>query len=151
MAQKILQSKQRLHSGITKKLISANNQVIQRLSDQAKEISSMVNIIRSVAEQTNLLALNAVIEAARAGEAGRGFAVVADEVRSLASRTSSATDEISSVVARNLEVTSQVMQAINSIDGLSGQNGEKIALLSSIILDIEKGAQEVVQSVSAIH
>ena len=151
MAQKILQSKQRLHSGITKKLISANNQVIQRLSDQAKEISSMVNIIRSVAEQTNLLALNAAIEAARAGEAGRGFAVVADEVRSLASRTSSATDEISSVVARNLEVTSQVMQAINSIDGLSGQNGEKIALLSSIILDIEKGAQEVVQSVSAIH
>lgn len=111
----------------------------------------MVNIIRSVAEQTNLLALNAAIEAARAGEAGRGFAVVADEVRSLASRTSSATDEISSVVARNLEVTSQVMQAINSIDGLSGQNGEKIALLSSIILDIEKGAQEVVQSVSAIH
>ncbi|GIC25726.1 hypothetical protein VCSRO146_2711 [Vibrio cholerae] len=43
------------------------------------------------------------------------------------------------------------MQAINAIDGLSGQNGEKIALLSSIILDIEKGAQEVVQSVSAIH
>lgn len=131
--------------------VLTTNQVIQRLSDQAKEISSMVNIIRSVAEQTNLLALNAAIEAARAGEAGRGFAVVADEVRSLASRTSSATDEISSVVARNLEVTSQVMQAINAIDGLSGQNGEKIALLSSIILDIEKGAQEVVQSVSAIH
>ncbi|CFW06672.1 hypothetical protein [Vibrio cholerae] len=43
------------------------------------------------------------------------------------------------------------MQAINAIDGLSGQNAEKIALLSSIILDIEKGAQEVVQSVSAIH
>ncbi|WP_318841631.1 methyl-accepting chemotaxis protein [Aeromonas dhakensis] len=131
--------------------VLTTNQVIQRLSDQAKEISSMVNIIRSVAEQTNLLALNAAIEAARAGEAGRGFAVVADEVRSLASRTSSATDEISSVVARNLEVTSQVMQAINAIDGLSGQNGEKIALLSSIILDIEKGAQEVVQSVSAFH
>ncbi|WP_230079469.1 methyl-accepting chemotaxis protein [Vibrio cholerae] len=131
--------------------VLTTNQVIQRLSDQAKEISSMVNIIRSVAEQTNLLALNAAIEAARAGEAGRGFAVVADEVRSLASRTSSATDEISSVVAGSLEVTSQVMQAINAIDGLSGQNAEKIALLSSIILDIEKGAQEVVQSVSAIH
>lgn len=139
-----------LASEISETVLSTN-QIIQRLSDQAKEISSMVNIIRSVAEQTNLLALNAAIEAARAGEAGRGFAVVADEVRSLASRTSSATDEISSVVARNLEVTSQVMQAINSIDGLSGQNGEKIAHLSSIIREIEQGAQAVVQSVSAIH
>jgi methyl-accepting chemotaxis protein len=129
----------------------ATNQVIQRLSDQAKEISSMVTIIRSVAEQTNLLALNAAIEAARAGEAGRGFAVVADEVRSLASRTSAATNEIAKVVTRNLEVTDQVMQAINSIDGLSSQNGEKIVQLSSIIMDIEQGAQEVVQSVSAIQ
>jgi len=43
------------------------------------------------------------------------------------------------------------MQAINSIDGLSSQNGEKIVQLSSIIMDIEKGAQEVVQSVSAIQ
>jgi methyl-accepting chemotaxis protein len=131
--------------------VLATNQVIQRLSDQAKEISSMVTIIRSVAEQTNLLALNAAIEAARAGEAGRGFAVVADEVRSLASRTSAATNEIAKVVARNLEVTDQVMQAINSIDGLSSQNGEKIAQLSNIIMDIEQGAQEVVQSVSAIQ
>ena len=131
--------------------VLATNQVIQRLSDQAKEISSMVTIIRSVAEQTNLLALNAAIEAARAGEAGRGFAVVADEVRSLASRTSAATNEIAKVVTRNLEVTDQVMQAINSIDGLSSQNGEKIAQLSNIIMDIEQGAQEVVQSVSAIQ
>lgn len=127
------------------------NQIMQRLNEQAKEISSMVNIIRSVAEQTNLLALNAAIEAARAGEAGRGFAVVADEVRLLASRTSSATNEISNVVSRNLEVTTQVMQAIRSIDELSGQNGAKMAQLSDIITDIEKGAQEVLQAVSAIH
>ncbi|CAM5224584.1 methyl-accepting chemotaxis protein [Alishewanella longhuensis] len=131
--------------------VLTTNQIMQRLSEQAKEISSMVSIIRSVAEQTNLLALNAAIEAARAGEAGRGFAVVADEVRILATRTRSATDEIASVVARNLDVTHQVMQAISSIDSLSSQNGEKVALLSSIILDIEKGAQDVVQSVAAIH
>lgn len=125
--------------------------IIQSLSEQAKEISNMVNIIRSVAEQTNLLALNAAIEAARAGEAGRGFAVVADEVRSLAQRTSAATNEISSVVTRNLEVSHQVMQAISSIDYLSGQNGEKITRLSGIMMELEQGAQKVVQSVSEIH
>lgn len=125
--------------------------VIQSLNQQAKEIANMVSIIRSVAEQTNLLALNAAIEAARAGEAGRGFAVVADEVRQLASRTSQATSDISSVVSRNLEVTQNVLQAINSIDGLSKQNGDKIKQLSAIIDDIERGAQRVVESVSAIQ
>lgn len=125
--------------------------VIQSLNEQAKEIANMVSIIRSVAEQTNLLALNAAIEAARAGEAGRGFAVVADEVRQLASRTSQATADISSVVSRNLEVTQNVLQAINSIDGLSKQNGDKINQLSAIIDDIERGAQRVVESVSAIQ
>lgn len=98
-----------------------------------------------------MLALNAAIEAARAGEAGRGFAVVADEVRQLASRTSQATSDISSVVSRNLEVTQNVLQAINSIDGLSKQNSDKISQLSAIIDDIEHGAQRVVESVSAIQ
>lgn len=125
--------------------------VILSLSEQAKEISNMVNIIKSVAEQTNLLALNAAIEAARAGEAGRGFAVVADEVRQLASRTSSASNEISNVVSRNLAVTQQVLGAINSIDALSSKNRDMIAQLSDIINEIEDGAQKVVSSVSAIQ
>ena len=58
---------------------------------------------------------------------------------------------ISSVVSRNLEVTQNVLQAINSIDGLSKQNGDKIKQLSAIIDDIERGAQRVVESVSAIQ
>jgi methyl-accepting chemotaxis protein len=131
--------------------VKRTDTVILSLSEQAKEISNMVSIIKSVAEQTNLLALNAAIEAARAGEAGRGFAVVADEVRQLASRTSSASNEISNVVSRNLEVTQQVLDAINSIDRLSGKNREMITQLSDIINEIENGAQKVVTSVSAIH
>ena len=55
-----------------------------RLSESAKDIGEVVELISDIAEQTNLLALNATIEAVRAGDAGKGFAVVAAEVKNLA-------------------------------------------------------------------
>jgi methyl-accepting chemotaxis protein len=94
--------------------VSATADEVEDLAARVRDISQVLDVIRTVAEQTNLLALNAAIEAARAGEAGRGFAVVADEVRSLAHRTQRSTQEIEQLVSAIEQGTDQAVNAMQN-------------------------------------
>ncbi|MBQ4834385.1 PAS domain-containing methyl-accepting chemotaxis protein [Pseudoalteromonas sp. MMG010] len=123
-------------------------QDIFALDKQSQLIASIVQSISSIADQTNLLALNAAIEAARAGEQGRGFAVVADEVRQLASRTSKATEEIVDVVQKNQNLTQRTVSVIEQGKDKAKQGLDLSNESGRVIVDIQDGAQKVVDAVS---
>lgn len=112
------------------------SQVISSLVDDSKNISAMLEVIRSIAEQTNLLALNAAIEAARAGETGRGFAVVADEVRNLASRTQESTKSIETIITNLSSGSAKAVEVMSSAQQQALMIKERIGKTSDAFADI---------------
>lgn len=120
---------------------------IRELDEQSQKVADLVKSISGIADQTNLLALNAAIEAARAGDQGRGFAVVADEVRQLASRTSTATEEIVSVVVENRKLTENAVQLIEAGQEKAREALEYSTESGKVMNEIQNGATEVVNAI----
>lgn len=152
---------------------------VERLSDYAKEMEGIMNIVSNIANQTNLLALNASIEAARAGDAGKGFAVVADEVRKLAEQTKASTETVGGLL-RNTDVqTTKLSGSMDQIQEavVSGEEGmektesqfhkiveamhgtkeqttlmeEKVRIIGSVMEELSGALEEVAQSADMLN
>ncbi|MES2135712.1 MAG: methyl-accepting chemotaxis protein [Pseudomonadota bacterium] len=119
----------------------------EALSEHAKSIESILDMIRTIAGQTNLLALNATIEAARAGDAGRGFAVVAQEVKDLAGQTARATDDIAVKIAAIQMATHSAVATSASIRTTTTEVQQSAERILSVI---QAGAQTVGSIASAV-
>ncbi|MDW6002221.1 methyl-accepting chemotaxis protein [Vibrio mangrovi] len=125
------------------KEVHLTSDAISELSEQAGEITQVLDVIGEIAEQTNLLALNAAIEAARAGDQGRGFAVVADEVRSLASRTQNSTQEIGEMLNSLNQGVSKAVSRMQS----SRERGESTEQESVRIRESLSGISQAIRTI----
>ncbi len=121
--------------------------IVGSLSEAARKVGDVVQLIADVAEQTNLLALNATIEAARAGDAGKGFAVVASEVKNLAGQTQRATGEIAGQVGEMQTITEQAVDAIKSIAAVIQDIDERSGGIAAAVEEQNAATGEIARNV----
>ncbi len=127
--------------------VHATDTTVARMSDGARRIGDVVQLIAGIAGQTNLLALSAPIEAARAGEAGRGFAIVAGQVKGLAAQTARATEDISRQMA---EVKANTEAAVTAIQGIAQVVAEVERTAAAIAGAVEQQRAATEESAAAV-
>jgi methyl-accepting chemotaxis protein len=123
---------------------------IDSLSETARQIDNVVQLINDIAGQTNLLALNATIEAARAGEAGKGFAVVANEVKSLANQTAKATQDITSQVQSVQHAVSNSVQSITRIREVVQEMSSIAKVVAASVHEQERATGDISRSIEQV-
>ncbi|WP_404368621.1 protoglobin domain-containing protein [Sphingomonas sp. MMS24-J45] len=128
---------------ITEQAVAA----MERVSESAKGIDSVIEGLDKIAFQTRVLAMNAAVEAGRAGEAGRGFAVVADLVSALAMRAEEeagrARDQLTATQADIVTAVAMVEKVDGALLNISGDVSQVNDLLSEMAHDNQVQASSI--------
>ncbi|WP_294056580.1 methyl-accepting chemotaxis protein [Sphingomonas sp.] len=136
--------------GIADEAMGAMN----RVSESAKGIDSVIEGLDKIAFQTRVLAMNAAVEAGRAGEAGRGFAVVADLVSALAMRAEEeagrARDQLTATQTDIVAAVEMVQKVDGALANISGDVDEVHKLLAEMASDNAAQSSAIVQISAAI-
>jgi methyl-accepting chemotaxis protein len=136
--------------GIAAQAVEAMN----RVSESAKGIDTVIEGLDKIAFQTRVLAMNAAVEAGRAGEAGRGFAVVADLVSALAMRAEEeagrAREQLTNTQSEVLVAVDAVIKVDGALANISTDVGEVHTLLGSMAQDNSAQAMAIGEVATAI-
>ena len=128
---------------------------ILALDERTREVSGIVNDVKTLADQSNMLAINAAIEAVRNGDSGKGFGVVAREMRSLADQSIRATqrirdvlDGVSASMREAAKMSEQgearVQVSLNAVR----TSGSQLQKLAGIISDTSGSVRQITEAVA---
>lgn len=151
--QRILSNSRDLSNSVSvgQQLANQTGNSMEEINVQVKAINEAIAIIDQIAFQTNILSLNAAVEAATAGEAGKGFSVVAGEVRNLASRSAEAAKEIKTIVENATSKANDGKMISNQmIDGYKTLN-DKIQSTVHLINEIATASKEQQEGLEQIN
>lgn len=130
------------------------------LEEQMDRVNLVLQSIANIADQTELIALDARIAAARSGEAGKDFGRVAQQVGNLAQMSSTAADEVKTLigeikvstlgVARSLGLSIERIQSLlyqaqlvdEVFKEIKGSFDEILRLMDEVKNAANKGATE---------
>lgn len=126
-------------------------EVVGEMNASTGQIGMITDTINNIASQTNLLALNAAIEAARAGEAGKGFSVVADEIRKLAEQSTSATNQIQSLIEAIKIKSTKAVQSMEEANRITALQNQAVADTKDIFNKILEAVTDILNGFNQIQ